>query len=171
MEIKFPKNIFGKFFIKFNEYVSITDENIEQFYIIIKSFLMNSEINSEKIFNYIKKQKNEIKIKINIKILNDFNNFEKSINQKLITFCFKESTNQDIINYLENISENKNIILDNEIIKKRVIKEEDDLFISNITYNLNLLILLYTNNYFSILKESTFIKNSKKRLDEFKNKL
>jgi len=31
--------------------------------------------------------------------------------------------------------------------------------------------LLYTNDYFSILKESNSMKNSKKRLDEFKNKL
>ena len=75
-----------------------------------------------------------------------------------------------MLKYLEVSEKNKNIILDNHIIFKRLIKE-DDLFNSNETYYLKLLILLYNNNYFSILKESNFIKNSKERLNEFKTKL
>ena len=61
---KFPKNIFDLFFNKIKNLVTITEENIEQFYLIIKSFLMNSEIDSEKVFNFIKKQKEEIQMKL-----------------------------------------------------------------------------------------------------------
>ena len=85
---KFPKNNFKKLFKKFEQYVSITEENINVFYLIIKLFLKNSEIDSDKIIDSIKKQKEVIQTKLKIKILIDVNDFENSIKQKLINFCF-----------------------------------------------------------------------------------